>query len=220
VEKRKYAFDRNNPMTEKALQLLLKEFHVPEHIRAHMEKVARIAALIGKKLVKKGGKVDLKALEQAARLHDLVKICDFRDIKKEFLQERYTPEDLICWSNIRRKYHHLGHVQAAFEILKQRGEEKIATIVKKHRFSCIIDIDTKEQPITWEEKILYYADKRVQHDRIVSLKQRIDDGRMRYFPDGNIPEDDEKTYRAIIKLEKELCQASGVDQDEINDAAI
>ena len=207
-------------MTENDLQLLLDEFHVPEHIRAHMEKVARVAALIGKNLVKRREKLDLKALEQAARLHDLVKICDFPKIKKEYLREPYTAEDAACWKEIRQKYHHLGHVQAAHEILRQRGEEKIATIIKKHRFSSIIDIDPKERPVTWEEKILYYADKRVQHDQIVTLKQRIEDGRRRYFPDGTIPDDDEKTYKAIVRLEKDLCQAAGMEPAEISESAI
>lgn len=198
-------------MTEKNLQLLLEEFHVPAHIRAHMKKVAGIAVFIGKKLIKKGGSVDLKSLEQAALLHDMVKLCDFKELKPERFQTPYTEEDLSCWKKLIKEYHHVGHVHAAYEILKQRGEEKIATIIKKHRFSCLIDPNENERPVSWEEKILYYADKRVKHDQIVTIKKRVEDGRKRYFPDGKVPANDEKIYQAILSLEHELSKASGIN---------
>ena len=33
---------------------------------------------------------------------------------------------------------------------------------------------------SWEEKILYYADKIVMHDKITTLKERLKEGHSRY----------------------------------------
>ncbi|MEK7085852.1 MAG: hypothetical protein AAB953_02450, partial [Patescibacteria group bacterium] len=62
---------------------------------------------------------------------------------------------------------------------------------------------------TWEEKILYYADKRVDHDKVVDLKKRFEEGRKRNFT----PKDDMelvlKTEKEIEKLEKEFVKILG-----------
>ena len=65
------------------------------------------------------------------------------------------------------------HEAAMAKFLSNQGEKKLATLVKKHGFFSIDDLKT------WEEKILYYADKRVDHDQIVGLKKRFLEGRRR-----------------------------------------
>ena len=47
---------------------------------------------------------------------------------------------------------------------------EIANLVKKHDFFAIDNLNT------WEEKIMYYADKRVDGDNVVSLKKRFKEG--------------------------------------------
>ena len=103
-------------------------------------------------------------------------------------------------------------------MLMDLGEEKIAIVVRRHRYNGLID--PKEKPTTWEEKILYYADKRVMHDQIVSLQKRVQDMRERYFPDGNLPASDQPVEKAIFKLEKELCLKAGIKPESINEKAV
>ena len=54
------------------------------------------------------------------------------------------------------------------KILKEKGLHKIAKIVRKHVLDQVLGgFDS------WEEKIVFYADKRVVNDKIVSLGERL-----------------------------------------------
>ena len=83
------------------------------------------------------------------------------------------------------------------QILQNIHEPIIGKIIRKHNFICILD-ETPNGLNSWEEKLLYYADKRVRHDQLVSLQDRLNDLKKRYggfeseeakqwksFPDGN-----------------------------------
>lgn len=207
-------------MTENELQNLLKQYRVPRHIMAHMERVAAVADFIGRKLRKNGEKIDLKLLRQAALLHDIVKLCDFEELDLQSLDQTYTAEDVQFWSSLIKSCHKDGHVAAAFNILKDLGEDELALIVKKHRFGSLMDSDVEERPKTWEEKLLYYSDKRVMHDKVVPLSQRLEDGRKRYFPSGKIPKDDKLVEKALYKLEYEICEKAGLKPSDINETTI
>ena len=202
-------------MTENELQNLLKQYHVPKHIMSHMQKVADVALFIGKKLSEKNIRIDMELLRQAALLHDLVKICDLSELDLTDC-EGFTAEDIQFWAHMIRSCRYDGHVNAAYNILIDLKENKLAEIVKKHRFNSVIDANHKERPVTWEEKILYYADKRVRHESIVSIKERIEDGRRRYFPEGKIPPDERLVEKQILKLETELCRLAGIAPEDIN----
>lgn len=60
------------------------------------------------------------------------------------------------------------HAQKAADFLSHMGEKSVAKLVEKHNFFSIDNLKT------WEEKILYYADKRVDRDKIVPLNRRFD----------------------------------------------
>jgi uncharacterized protein len=204
-------------MTEPELQDLIRKYRVPGHIMKHMEKVAEVAAFIGKKLAKKNEKIDLEVLRQAALLHDLMKLCDFKELDLEHFDPNFTysADDVRFWSALIKSCNLDGHIKAVFNILTELGEDRLAEIIKKHRFTSLIDPDPRERPQTWEEKVLYYADKRVMHYKVVSIKERLDDGRKRYFPHGDLPPDDSLVEKALVKLEKEICEKAGIMPDDI-----
>jgi len=88
-------------------------------------------------------------------------------------------------------------------ILLEIGEKKLANLVRKHDFWRIDHLKD------WEEKILYYADKRVEADKIVSLEKRFEEGRKR-----NAREDDDHNLRGNIenkahKLEEDFIKVLG-----------
>jgi uncharacterized protein len=206
-------------MTEKDLQNLLMKYRVPPHIRAHMEKVSLLAGFLAKKMKKRGHKIDTVLLRQACLLHDLVKICEIRRFDGRLL-ESANADDLEIWRKIASRYSKIGHIQAASEILTAMGERKLSKIILKHRFEAIVDPSSSERPATWEEKLLYYADKKVMHDKIVPLKVRLEDGRERYFKSGKVPAKNAIVEKAIFTLEKELCSAAGVNPADLSEYKI
>jgi hypothetical protein len=85
--------------------------------------------------------------------------------------------------------------------------------------------DGDDRPETWEEKLVYYADKRVMHEKIVPLQERLDEGHRRSAAARrkaglhcNI--DTEKIDALIVELEREIFEAIGIKPDEVDDAVI
>jgi len=64
-----------------------------------------------------------------------------------------------------------NHVIKGARLLKKLGYPEIAEVVKKHSLYKLEEKD--RQPATWEEKIVFYADKKVMGNKIVSLKERF-----------------------------------------------
>src|SRR3989344_5057407 len=65
-----------------------------------------------------------------------------------------------------RKAYSNDHVAEGYEFIKSIGFPEVALIVRKHGLTHIND--EKFFPKSWEEKIVFYADKRIKHDKIVS----------------------------------------------------
>ncbi len=133
---------------------LMGEYGMLENIISHSLKVAKVALFLSVELNKKGQKLDLCLVEAASLLHDLS--------KTECLK---TKED---------------HAWTGCQLLKKMGYERVGEIVARHIWlgkepdpSCIC-----------EEEIVNYADKRVMHDRVVSLKDRFKDLKERYGKQG------------------------------------
>ena len=206
-------------MNDKIIKDTYKKFRVPDHIASHMKTVAKVSLFIAKKITTKNPakkkKINLKLLKNAALLHDIVKICDFSETNPIFKDKKYVKEDKEIWLELKKKYHNLGHISAASEILTDMGEPELARIIDKHRFTSIIDKDPANRPETLEEKILYYADKRVMHDKIVSIGERLKDGRKRYIPNDEITDEEIRVKDSLLKLEQELCEMAGMKPEDI-----
>ncbi len=189
-------------------QELLEEFHVPAHIRRHSEKVAAICRFIGEKI----DGVDLDLLEKAAMLHDLVRICDFTKWNPQNFPDKHPEESHQKWEEIREKHKDKSHEEAAYEVLAERGEKKVAELIRSHRFQIILEPEPFK---TWEEKILYYADKRVEHDQIVSLEERLDRGKERNAVTEDQKARSDEARPKIYALEKEICEAAGIEPEDL-----
>ncbi|MAE42934.1 hypothetical protein CMO93_04125 [Candidatus Woesearchaeota archaeon] len=91
-----------------------------------------------------------------------------------------------------------NHVVIGANLLKRMGFPEIAEIVKKH--SLYKNSEEGVQLRTIEEKIVFYADKRVKGKKVVSLEGRFEDLKKRY----NVELKDELKF--CKKLEEELLQ--------------
>ena len=91
-----------------------------------------------------------------------------------------------------------NHVIEGAKLLKSMGFCEISETTRKHSLHEIEK--EKNRPLSIEEKILFYADKRVKGNKIVSLKERIEDLNKRYNRDFS------KEYEFAKKIERELLK--------------
>ncbi|MBT3704811.1 HD domain-containing protein [Candidatus Peregrinibacteria bacterium] len=164
---------------------LYKEFHVPKNVIDHMVKVADVAEKLCDKFIKKGIKIDKELVVKAALLHDLLRVVDFKELKLKRIKQHVTSEDLEFWTDLMEEHKEINHADLAAKILNKRGHKRIANLVKKH---FITEIDNLK---TWEEKIVYYADKRVKGKRKVGIKRRM-------------RKSTKEMKKKLIQLEKEI----------------
>lgn len=168
---------RENRMYEEDIQALLDEFQTPQNVCRHCEMVAQVALDLGTKLIEKGEIMSLGFLYEAAMLHDMVRLIDFTELNREHFDEEVTDAKWKKWQDLREIYKGRHHAEVAQEILMQRGRPEVADIIRKHCTSCILQKANAEELITWEDKLLYYADKRVKHSSIVTMQERFKIGR-------------------------------------------
>jgi len=114
-----------------------------ENIKAHSIVVGRIAEFIAVRLHRNGQPISVELALSAALLHDIGKTSCLD-----------TGED---------------HSQVGHDICVAHGYFELAPLVRQH---VILVGGFPENPIT-EKEIVYYADKRVKHDQIVSLDSRL-----------------------------------------------
>jgi putative nucleotidyltransferase with HDIG domain len=167
---------KSKPPSREECFELLKLYCVPRNIVNHSLTVAKVAVFLGKALRQKGLQVDVDLLDRAALLHDIARVCDFDKTNYRLLGQDVTEKDKAVWAELVSKYKGLCHEFAAYEILKEKYPV-VAEVIKAHRYMGMLD--ERDRPKSWEQKLLFYADMRVMHDKIVPLKKRLEDGHKR-----------------------------------------
>jgi putative nucleotidyltransferase with HDIG domain len=123
---------------------LMMEMEMMEHIVRHSLQVCRVAETLARRLRARGCPVNQALVRSSALLHDITKTRSFR-----------TGET---------------HSETGCTYLEQHGYPEVGAIVRQHvRLDHYFD---GQQPT--EAEIVNYADKRVLHDRIVSLAERME----------------------------------------------
>lgn len=161
---------------------ILEEEGIDGKVLKHSLKVNQISMFLGEKIKSRGENVDLELLDIASLLHDVGRKLSDENGK--------------------------NHVENGVGILKKRGLNKVADVVEKHVLTSVLN--ENESPKTWEEKILYYSDKRVNEDKLVSIKERLNYYKKRY---PGIRKDFEEIALKVKRLEKEILDNAGVDKD-------
>lgn len=85
-------------------------------------------------------------------------------------------------------------------LLRDMGFNSVAEIVEEHIFLKIFDPDG----VLEEKEIVYYADKRVMHTKIVTVEERINDIKIRYGKNQNIIKNINQNKQVILKVEKKI----------------
>ena len=122
---------------------LMDKYHMLENIKAHSVVVARVTCLIAQALREVGVHISVEMAIAAALMHDIGKTASLK-----------SDQD---------------HTEIGRQICLKNHLDEIAPIVAEHvrlkTYALNGDLSEKE--------IVYYADKRVKHDKIVSLDERL-----------------------------------------------
>jgi len=141
------------PSREQALELLQQK-HCPPIVISHCLAVAKLALETARKLEKKGLRVDTELVEIGALLHDIG----------------------------RAKSHTVDHAVIGAQIAQELGlPEPIIRIIKRHLGGGITEAEAQAfgwpkdvyVPETLEEKIVSYADKRIDNAKRVPISVEI-----------------------------------------------
>ncbi|WP_417914643.1 HDIG domain-containing metalloprotein [Candidatus Electronema sp. JM] len=170
---------------------LMEEHAMLANIRAHSLMVARIAGLLATELrTKSSHPPDLQLCVSGALLHDIAK----------------TP----CLTS------GCNHAKAGAEICSSLGFPEIAAIVAGHVVLPDFSPARYQQGIFSAQEIVYYSDKRVRHDQIVSLPERLEYILDKYSDgDAGKQEGIRDNFRKCTLLEEQLFSLLDFAPDEL-----
>jgi uncharacterized protein len=105
-----------------------------------------------------------------------------------------------------------NHVELGEKMVLEMGYPEVASIVAQHVGGGSEIADTID-----EAAVVNYADKRVQHDRIVPLRDRFEDLVARYGKTGERRSRLRKMGRNAQRLEGAICSRISVTSDELEE---
>ena len=175
--------------------------HLPQHIIDHCDAVGTLAAQLGMKLIEDGQIVRLDAVRHSGELHDLFRFIDFSDgAGPDGL--RYPNEAKTMWahwtSHWRAIKSTMKHEEACARFLTEKGYPELARMIEVHGLML-----PSPDRTTVEQKLLFYADKRVQGSRVVTLQERFEDFCARYSS-GKDSALSKAWYKEARRVEREL----------------
>lgn len=165
---------------------LMDKFGMLENIKAHSIMVEKVANLIAREIIKTGTDISLARITAGALMHDIGKTSCLN-----------TRND---------------HAAKGSEICIMNHFEEIAGIVREHVIIKNFDPDGDVN----EREIIYYADKRINHDRLVSLDERLEYLLVRYAK-GNrrLEELIEENFIQCRKVEKKIFNVLSFKPEDI-----
>lgn len=150
---------------------LMDEYRMLPNIRAHSLEVARIAEFLAMALYSKGAAIDIALTLAGALMHDIAKS--------------------LCLES------GCNHALLGRDICLEHDMGEVAPLVAQH---VVLDNDSFPVVPVSAKELVYYADKRVNHDRIVPLEERL------IYILGRYGEDD-PLRQALIRSNFDRCRA-------------
>lgn len=169
------AIFRDVPLpTESQIRQWQEDLSLPDNVLLHCNTVADLCGRIADLFTKRATIIRGTMVRRAGRAHDLLRFIDFRNsaAPEGFA---FSLEAQEHWNLWREKYAGLRHEEAAFRFLSERGYSALASIVAVHGLTL-----PSRSRSSIEQKVLFYADKRVIGDRVASLDERFEDFTERY----------------------------------------
>ena len=192
---------------------IYKKYHLPENLQMHMLRVAACSNLIIDNW--DGPDIDSKTIVRVCLLHDMgniVKIPEDFSKDGEFLKIRKKYFD---------KYGTNDH-EINLEIGKQEGLTEKELIILDGKRSRKNEETLKSN--SYERKICAYCDQRVAPDGVESIKERLEDAKVRYKNKPlSVWSNEEKANHLIecsLGIEKQIMKYCKLKPEDINDVNI
>ena len=154
---------------------LLIDYEVPDHIIGHSYKVAKIVYYLAEEL-------------------SSVSLLNFN---KELALHSALLHDITKYQAILNKGE--DHSYTGGQLMRKLGYPDIAEIIESHVIFRNIDY------LKIEKELVFYADKRVKHEEIVTLEERFEDLKNRYGINDKVLDG----FRVAKKIENKL-KKSGI----------
>lgn len=168
-------------------QSWLTEQKAPASLQLHIQAVSAAAYQLSVWMRAAGESVNPLLAQRGAMLHDLAKVSTLHD-------------------------KHTNHGEAAAHLLIERGQPALAEIARRHILTNLLDPNLA--PRTWEEKIVFLADKLMEGSHVVTLDQRINALSRRYsrFSAGI-----QACQAPLRSLQRELCARMRIPEAQLTD---
>lgn len=165
---------------------LMCDMKMMDHIVRHSMQVCRVATFLAQKLNAHQHRLNHDLIRAAALLHDITKTRSFK-----------TEEN---------------HALTGGQFLAEQGYPEVGDLVRQH-----VRLDAYPDPLTLGEvEIINYADKRVLHERIVGLDQRLAYIMEKY---GKLPEHQEGIrwlWGKTLAMEDEIFRNLAIAPQDLN----
>ena len=200
---------------ENIIESYFGEWATPKHVIEHCRLVTQVAMKIAEAYMRKGEIINANLLYTACMLHDVNRVCDFKEMDRDMFQENVTDEKWEKWQACRNQFKGMHHADITSDILKERGFTDTAELVRLHKSINIVN--EPDSYDTLERQIIYYADKRVAHNKIVDLKERFRDGKERYgkFDTPKERQLFDEVEKRTFDLEKRLFKDLDIKSEDI-----
>lgn len=174
--------------TANEAKALWDKYHLPTYKQQHVELVGRVALFLARKLSKALHiYVNEKLILAGALLHDIDKNIPL------------LPGE--------------AHPDTGVRILREEGMDEVAKLVKTHPLHAVLD--PAIAPKTWEEKVLFLADKMVKLD-IITVDKRFFLWRKELMPE-EAKHILAAAYPEVKKLETEIFDRTGIRPEQVKE---
>lgn len=166
---------------------LIEKMDMMDHIINHSVMVSHVARFLCLKLKKTSPNLDTRLAISAALLHDITKTRSFDTNER--------------------------HSETGGLMLTELGYPEIGDIIRQH---VILDSYEDDSPVT-EHEIVNYSDKRVLHDKVVSLDERLEYIQLRYGAKENFRDRIQLMWTNTMNLEKKIFSHLTITPDQLSD---
>lgn len=165
---------------------LMKKMGMMDHIVDHSIMVSNVACFLSEKLKKFSPRLDSNLATSAALLHDITKTRSF---------------------NTREI-----HSETGCQMLIDLGYPEVGDIIRQH---VLLDRYHKDTPVS-EHEIVNYSDKRILHDKVVSLDKRLKYIEKRYGAQKKIRRRMQFMREETLALEKKIFFHLDITPDQLS----
>ena len=192
---------------------IYNKYHLPENLQMHMLRVAACSNLIVDNWI--GQEIDKKLIIRVSLLHDMGNIVkipedfskdeEFINIRKKYFEKYGTNDHEINLEIARIE----GLLDKEIEILDGKRSRKNEETLKSN---------------SYERKICAYCDQRVTPNGLSSIKERLEDAKIRYKDKPlSVWSNEEKANHLIecsLGIEKQIMEYCKIEPEDINDNSI